>query len=55
MLILVSKISIFSWKIRHCNNNFENISDDVRVIDFNIEQICKHPKYNGTAHFDIAV
>jgi len=47
--------SIFRWKIRHGDDNLKSSLDDRRAKDFDIEKIFKHPKYNGTAYYDIAV
>jgi len=44
-----------SWQIRQGDIDLKQSVDDGNTETFDIKRIYKHPKYNETAYFDIAV
>jgi hypothetical protein len=44
------------WKVRIGDTNHVSDKDDINLAILDIQDIAKHPQYNGiTAYFDIAV
>jgi len=51
----LNTLTFLSWKVHLGDNNPERSFHDGQAEDFDIENIFKHPKYDGTAYYDISV